>query len=323
MARLVATVDTRRTAMRRLHAWARRRRLAAVSAVAVLAVAASSAQATFPGENGRITFSSDRLGHFEIYSALPGGGDVRRLTHSGEANSVVSDWSPDGRWIVFDSDRAADVQVFIMRADGTRERQLTFRPGFTANPAFAPDGRRIVFQHARPDQPSDLYIMNLRSGEWQRVTRTPNVFEFTPQFSPDGRWIAYTQFREQQAPAVYLIRPDGSDRHRLTPLRLRAGVPDWRPDGKRIVITSNVDVPNSDIYTIQPNGHGLRQLTHGPADEDDGTYSPRGGRIVFTRFPARGDNADIWMIHGDGTRLRPVITSPALDLAPDWGPLPR
>jgi hypothetical protein len=29
------------------------------------------------------------------------------------------------------------------------------------------------------------------------------------------------------------------------------------------------------------------------------------------------------MIHGDGTRLRPVITGPAFDIAPDWGPLPR
>src|SRR5687767_2824862 len=120
------------------------RRLAMIGVVAALGVvaAATTAQATFPGENGRITFSSDRLGHVEIYSALPGGGDVRRLTHSGEANSVFSDWSPDGRWILFDSDRAGDVQVFIMRADGTRERQLTFRPGFTANPAFAPNGRR-------------------------------------------------------------------------------------------------------------------------------------------------------------------------------------
>jgi Tol biopolymer transport system component len=312
--------------MRRLHAWARRRRLAAVSAVAVLAVAASSAQATFPGENGRITFSSDRLGHFEIYSALPGGGDVRRLTHSGEANSVVSDWSPDGRWIVFDSDRAADVQVFIMRADGTRERQLTFRPGFTANPAFAPDGRRIVFQHARPDQPSDLYIMNLRSGEWQRVTRTPNVFEFTPQFSPDGRWIAYTDDPVSGgAPSVHLVRPDGSDRHRLTPLRLRAGIPDWRPDGERIVFASNVDVPDSDLYIIAPNGRELRQLTRGPAEDFKPTYSPRGGRIVFSsnRQAAGEEDVDIWMIHGDGTRLRPVITNPAFDFVPDWGPRAR
>jgi Tol biopolymer transport system component len=309
--------------MRRLQAWARPRRVAALSAAAVLAVAASSAQATFPGENGRITFSSDRLGHFEIYSALPGGGDVRRLTHSGDANSVFSDWSPDGRWILFDSDRAGDVQVFIMRADGTSERQLTFRPGFTGDPTFAPDGRRITFEHARPDQAPDLYIMNLQTRGWQRVTRTPNAAEVFPQFSPDGRWIAYTQFREQRAPAVYLIRPDGTNRHRLTPLRLRAGVPDWRPDGKRIVVTSNVDVPNSDIYTIQPNGHGLRQLTRSPADEIDGTYSPRGGRIVFAKITDRGENSDIWMIHGDGTRLRPVITGPAFDIAPDWGPLPR
>jgi TolB protein len=292
-----------------------------VSAVAVLAVAAFSAQATFPGENGRITFSSGRLGHFEIYSALPGGGDVRRLTHSGNANSVLSDWSPDGRWIAFDSDRAGDVQVFIMRADGTGERQLTFRPGFTGDAAFASDGRRIVFQHARPNQPSDLYIMNLQTRAWQRITRTPNASESAAQFSPDGRWIAYTHVRDGRAPAVYPVQPDGSERHRLTPLRLRAGVPEWRPDGQRIVFSSNIDVPNSDIFTIQPNGRGLRQLTRGPADDGFKTYPPRGGRIVFMSNRGPADDFNIWVMHSDGTRLPPVITSDAGEIAPDWGPL--
>jgi TolB protein len=306
--------------MRRLHARTRPRRLAAVIALVVLAVAASSAEATFPGENGRITFASDRLGHFEIYSVLPGGRDLRRLTHSGDANAILSDWSPDGQWIAFDSDRAGDVQVFIMRADGSRERQLTFRPGFTADAAFAPDGERIVFQHARPDQPGDLYIMDLQTREWQRVTRTRNASEILPQFSPDGQWIAYTQLLEQGAPAVYLVRPDGSDRHRLTPLRLHAGIPDWRPDGQRIVFTTNIDVPNSDIYTIHPNGHGLRQLTRGPAEDFDAAYSPRGGRLVFSSTRGPGESANIWLMHNDGTRLRPVITHDAFDVAPDWGP---
>jgi TolB protein len=309
--------------MRRLHGWARPRRLAALSAGAVLAVAASSAQATFPGENGRITFSSNRLGHFEIYSSLPGGGDVRRLTHSGDANSIISDWSPDGRWIVFDSDRAGDVQVFIMRSDGTRERQVTFRRGFTGDPAFAPDGRRIVFAHARPDQASDLYIMDLRTRAWQRVTRTANAFENQPQFSPDGEWIAYTQFGEDRPPAVYLVRADGTDRHRLTSFRLHAGAPDWRPDGQQIAFSSNIDVPNSDIYTIRPNGRGLRQLTRGPADDGFTRYSPRGGRIVFMSNRGPGDDFNIWIMHRDGTRLHPVIRSDAGDITPDWGPLPR
>jgi len=99
-------------------------------------------------------------------------------------------------------------------------------------------------------------------------------------------------------------------------------VPDWRPDGERIVFTSKLDVANSDIYTIHPDGHSLRRLTRGPADDFDAAYSPRGGRLVFasTRGTGPENHPNIWIMHGDGTRLRRVITHDAVDVAPDWGP---
>ena len=56
-------------------------------------------------------------------------------------------WSPDGRWIAFDSDRAerGDLEVYKMRADGTDVQRLTTSPALDALPAFSPDGQLIVF----------------------------------------------------------------------------------------------------------------------------------------------------------------------------------
>jgi TolB protein len=295
--------------------------------LALLAAAASTAQATFPGPIGRIAFLSDRSGTFEIYSARPDGSDARRLTDSGGGEAIFSDWSPDGHWIVFDSDRTGDLEVYLMRADGTGERRITFRPGFTGSAAFSPDGRSIVLEHARPDQALDLFILDLETRDWQRVTRTPNIIEADPQFSPDGEWIAFSNFplSGDDRASVHLIRPDGTDRHRLTPLHLRGFLPDWRPDGARIVFTSNAGVPHSSIYTIRPDGSAIRRLTRGREVIEDlhATYSPGGGRIIFAsnRGPAPDQfEFDLWVIHGDGTRLHRLKSSDAQELLPDWGP---
>ncbi len=91
----------------------RSRRLAFTAAIAAFAATLSlaamlttPADAAFPGQNGRIAFSSDRDGDDEIYRMTPGGGDVRQLTFTG-AGIVDEDptFSPNGRQIIFESDR--------------------------------------------------------------------------------------------------------------------------------------------------------------------------------------------------------------------------
>jgi TolB protein len=266
--------------MRRLPTLARPRSAALLAVLSLLA-SASAAQATFPGENGRVAFASDRTGNFEIYTMEPDGSGLMRLTRTpGGAQSIFSDWSPDGRWIVFDSDRTGNVQVFLMRADGTQVRQLTHNPGFNGDPTFSPDGRRIVFTHAAPDTPSNIWTMNLRGGDWRRVTRTPLRFEFGPQYSPDGRRISFgtTTPGGERVAGIYLARPDGSGRHPLTPFGLRAGSADWAPDGSKIVFESNLDVPHSSLFTIRRDGTALRRLTAPPGEKNDflASFSPFG-----------------------------------------------
>src|SRR5690348_1329725 len=94
----------------------RRRVLGVVGAlVGLMCVGEVSASADPVVRNGPIAFAGDRTGNFEIYRMRQDGSHVRRLTHTAAGRaSIFSDWSPDGRWIAFDSDRRGNVQLFVM-----------------------------------------------------------------------------------------------------------------------------------------------------------------------------------------------------------------
>lgn len=105
-------------------------------AVAMTAVS-REAEATFPGQNGRIAFSSDR--DYEIYTMRPDGTDMRKLT-----NNTISDyypaWSADGTKMVFTKRFDSANNIFIMDTDGKNKRRVGLeRPRAVLLPRWHPD----------------------------------------------------------------------------------------------------------------------------------------------------------------------------------------
>ena len=285
------------------------------------------ARATFPSENGTIAFSSDRSARFQIYSQRPRGGTLRQLTDA-PGNSIIADWTPDGRHLVFDSDRvtsgcsdqACNVEIFVMAADGDDVRRVTRSRGYDGAPAVSPDGETIVFESDRDGNP-ELYTRRLEGGKVTRLTDNGD-FDFGPECSPDGSHIAFAsdRARGEGTSDVYVMQADGSDIRKLTPSRLNAGVPDWSPDGDEIVFASNAAAPGtSNLYVIESDGSELEQLTDLAKDESAffPSWSPDGHRIAFTS--QHGDNVDIVTLRQNGSDIRRVTSSAAFDIAPDWG----
>jgi len=94
---------------------------------------------TWSPRGDKILFSGmDRDGEFDIFVMGPEGEDLTRLTYDARNNESPS-WSPDGRHVVFSSNRTGRYQLWIMRADGTHQRQLTFYPrGNAITPSWSP-----------------------------------------------------------------------------------------------------------------------------------------------------------------------------------------
>jgi eukaryotic-like serine/threonine-protein kinase len=122
-------------------------------------------------------------------------------------------WTPDGRRIVFWSNRDVQQNLYWQRADGTGDAQrLTNSPHPQSAASWHPGGRILAFQETRPHTGADLMVVAIEGDEltgWK--VGTPTVFlgtpalEREPMFSPDGKWLAY-QANDTGAFEIY-VRP--------------------------------------------------------------------------------------------------------------------
>src|SRR5262249_28996436 len=105
----------------------------------------------------------------DIFEANPDGTELRRLTDA-DGYDAEGSYSPDGKQIVFCSQRDGNLELYIMDRDGKNARQLTHAPKcYNGGPFFSPDGKRVIFRSDRqkPDH-LQLYVINADgSGERQ------------------------------------------------------------------------------------------------------------------------------------------------------------
>ncbi|MCA1672488.1 MAG: Tol-Pal system beta propeller repeat protein TolB, partial [Actinobacteria bacterium] len=128
----------------------RRRPLAltfgAAAMVASTLIGEAPAGATHPGLNGKIACASFRgtNGNSEIFSFNPNGTELEatNLTNNPASDSRPK-YSPDGREIAFESNRSGSSEIWIMNADGTNVRRLTFTGG-NSGATWHPDGSQIM-----------------------------------------------------------------------------------------------------------------------------------------------------------------------------------
>lgn len=179
------------------------------------------AEATLSPDGSRIVFTSTRDGDLDIYTMNVDGSDVRRLT-----NTLGYDggpfYSPDGSLIVYRASRPATpaeesdyqrllgqglvrpttLELWVMKADGSEQRQITALGGANFAPYFHPDGRRIIFasNHHNPrGRNFDLFLVNLDGSGLTQVTAHDD-FDGFPMFSPDGSRLVFASNRYGSVP---------------------------------------------------------------------------------------------------------------------------
>ena len=322
---------------------ARRFALVALAGGALMFALTSTAQAAFPGANGRIVFTTDLEGSpHELFDVSPSGVDLRNLTNSAVMEFKAS-YSPDGRRIVFGHmpfDGINELsELYVMHADGSHRRRLTFntRPEYDA--AWSPDGERLVFAR-RPGTapegedlgPPDLWTLNVRTGEERQITNTPETEDDRPQWSPDGGRIVFnSDVHDPGNFDIYTIRPNGRDLRRITTGAAFDAMPSYSPDGKRITFTSE-RTGNGDIFVMRADGGRQIRLTHDPRWDFLSCFSPDGRFIAFATerggdpYPGEPDffRTDIFRMRADGSQQMNLTSSPAVDnYDPDWQPLQR
>ena len=283
----------------------------------------------------QIAFVSKRDGNFEIYVINADGKNPRRLTNN-PARDYAPSWSPDGKGIVFCSDRDGHVpegrvfhasEVYVMDADGGNPRNLTNHPSDDRSPSWSPDGTRIVFQSYRDNDRNhniEIYVINADGSNLQRLTNNLAADE-DPAWSPDGKRIVFSSAREGHVVhnldityEIYVMDADGGNQQRLTENRNNDEDPVWSPDGKRIAFAADRkgDFEKIDIYVMDADGGNQQKLTNNRVWDSSPSWSPDGERIAFVS--TRDENSEIYVMDADGGNLQNLTNNPHSDFGPAW-----
>jgi Tol biopolymer transport system component len=260
-------------------------------AVLALGVAGCGGGESAAGDETEIAFVTSRDGYYAIYGMRADGSGAGALSEAPQDDDlrrapaeaffqIEPTWSPDGENIAFVSRRdGGRAHIYVMAADGTGTRQLTFGKENDSAPSWSPDGGSIVFSRNKT-----LFVVSPIGGDPRRITRSLGGEEQDPAWSPDGKSIAFVRrqpgFTTRE---IWRSTADGTGLERLTRLNASSYTPSWSADGKRVVFSSNTNDNHYQIYEIGADGKGLERLTYQPGEYFDPSWSPDGKTLLFER----------------------------------------
>ena len=307
--------------------------LVAVSAVAGVLVGAGGAQDGAPPRE-TIVYSTIQPSNWDLFLFESPGAKPRRLT-TDPGLDYNGAFSPDGRWVVFTSERSGspDLYVLDLRA-GASARPLVTGPALEDAADISPDGRQLLFVSTRSGN-ADIFVLPFRpedphtAGEAVNLTRHA-AGDYNPAFSPDGTRILFSSSRDTAVatstgpgpPPTYLaselhvMQADGSDLRRLTHHEGWDGAPAWTPDGQAAVFYSQRD-GEPRIYRAAVDGSGIEPVSAGGEAALSPTFGPD-GRLAFTA--RRDDRWTLVTARPDGADMQ-VASDTARDYwAPEYDP---
>ncbi len=172
-----------------------------------------------------VLYSMAKGGTTDIYRiSSAGGGTPQRLTN-GPGINIGGSYSPDGTQIVFESDRSGSQQVYVMNADGSNQRRISFFGGRAATPEWSPRGDQIAFTHIAGDL--RVAVMTPSGGGMRHLTNSWQ--DEAPTWSPNGRIVQFFRTAKGSGEAsLWQVDLTGRNERRL-PTPVGASDPAWGP----------------------------------------------------------------------------------------------
>jgi TolB protein len=205
--------------------------------------------------------------------------NIRQLT-DGEFSSRSPVWSPDGSYIVFESDRAGNWDLYILEVATCKDSALTTSTASDRFPNWSPDGNQIIFVSDREGE-KDLYTLNVSSGAIECLVNLPGD-EMFPAWSPDGSEIGFSRKTDTSFELVQFSLKDLITTNFLQQTG-RDLWPRWSSDKTRLVFFSRRDTEgkDDDIYVLELTSGNINRLTNKAGHDFCPSWHPNGELIVF------------------------------------------
>ena len=227
---------------------------------------------------GRYAWSFDD--QFDIFESDLNGKHIKQLTHA-KGYDAEGSYSPDGKWIVFASNRSAfeeklsaedqkmfdqdasyAMEIYIMKADGSGVKRLTYSPGYDGGPFFSADGRKITWRRFSADgRKAEIYTMNTDGSEQKQITHLGSM-SWAPFYHPTGDYIifsssllGYSNFE------LFIVDSLGTKKPvRITFADGFDGLASFSPDGKQMTWSHKNEKGESQIYIAGWDDSEARRL---------------------------------------------------------------
>jgi Tol biopolymer transport system component len=263
--------------------------------------------------------------------ALPiptsGVGSVSRAEPVTRGTQVIEkfNFSPDGRWLAFDSDRGGTQQIYRVPLAGGEIEQLTTGDEPAFDPSVSPDGREIAY-HSFRGGTRQIFVLPAEGGTPTQVT-TGSVQFRSPEWSPDGRMLAIVKAPFSPARETDIVTRDAAGRWGA-PRTLVKGADEgkWAPDGRAVLTQrGGFGAPPSLEIVAVGGGEGRTVMSVRDPTTDVapvGCYAcawSADGRVVYVvgRDP-RDQSVGIWSVPAAGgtPRLAVRFDDPSRPLHP-------
>ncbi len=214
-------------------------------------------------------------------------------------------WSPDGRWIYFNSNRGGPYNIYRKKADGSADAELVVKSANIETPSdISSDNRFLLIEDFSPVTNRDLLYMSLEPGGKPKPYRATPATEADGRFSPDGRWVAYCSDENRGGDFEIFVSPFPPTKSKWQVSSEGGYWPMWSSDGRELYFLSGTTlmaaevIPGATFQFRPPQALFSFHPAQGAAGQaHSGYFAMTGGKeFLLNELATSGDSPPITVL---------------------------